>query len=207
MNETAPAHVLTPLFPLHTVLFPGSLLPLRIFEARYLDMISASLRHGTAFGIVPIRQGSEVGATPDFFPFGTLATVETFGRGADGLLQVRILGSSRFRVGSHALGTDLLLSAAIEPLAAADDAPIPHDLTHLRALLREIFAQHAGELPYRDHQFDSALWVAYRLAEVLPLGAADKLTVLQADTGLVALARLDASIGALTRPPPRSARH
>ena len=98
MNDNTNAFSTTPLFPLQTVFFPGTLLPLRIFEARYLDMISASLRTARPFGIVPIRSGHEVGATPDFFPFGTLATVESFDQGSDGLLHVRVLGTDRFRV-------------------------------------------------------------------------------------------------------------
>ena len=111
MNDMTSATATTPLFPLQTVLFPGTLLPLRIFEARYLDMISASLRSSRPFGIVPIRIGHEVGKTPDFFPFGTLAMVESFDQGSDGLLHVRVLGTNRFRVERHEVQPDSLLVA------------------------------------------------------------------------------------------------
>ena len=50
-----------PIFPLQTVLFPGGLLPLRIFEARYMDMARACLRGKSPFGVCLIREGEEVG--------------------------------------------------------------------------------------------------------------------------------------------------
>ena len=199
---TSPAPA-TPLFPLQTVLFPGMLLPLRIFEVRYLDMISASLRTARPFGIVPIRIGHEVGATPDFFPFGTLAAVESFDQGADGLLHVRVLGANRFRVESHEIRPDSLLVASIAAVPQAEDQTIPTDLVYLKSLLADIFAANAEQILYRDWQMDSALWVAYRLAEVLPLAAASKVAVLQADSGLAALSRLAAGMQVSSSAPPR----
>ena len=50
-----------PLFPLNTVLFPGGPLPLRIFETRYTDMVRRCMREQSAFGVVLIRAGAEVG--------------------------------------------------------------------------------------------------------------------------------------------------
>ena len=199
---TSPAPA-TPLFPLQTVLFPGMLLPLRIFEVRYLDMISASLRTARPFGIVPIRIGHEVGATPDFFPFGTLAAVDSFDQGADGLLRVRVLGANRFRVESHEIRPDSLLVASIAAVPQAEDQTIPTDLVYLKSLLADIFAANAEQILYRDWQMDSALWVAYRLAEVLPLAAASKVAVLQADSGLAALSRLAAGMQVSSSAPPR----
>lgn len=192
-----------PLFPLQTVLFPGTLLPLRIFEARYLDMISAALRAQRAFGIVPIRQGREVGAPADFFPFGTLATVESFDQGKDGLLHVRVLGTERFRVERHSVQPDALTVADITPIPGATDHAIPLDLDYLRALLNDVLQANAAVLPYREPRLDSALWVAYRLAELLPLASASKIAVLQADDGLAALSRLDAGIRAASTTSPK----
>jgi len=192
-----------PLFPLQTVLYPGSLLPLRIFEARYLDMISASMRQQRPFGIVPIRQGREVGAPAEFFPFGTLAAVESFDKGADGLLHVRVLGTERFRVERHRVQADTLTVADITPVAAAIDQGIAQDLAYLPGLLKDIFEANAAQLPYQDLHLDSALWVAYRLAELLPLAAAVKVAVLQADDGLAALSGLDAGIRAASTPAPK----
>jgi Lon protease-like protein len=203
MNDTPSALGGVPLFPLQTVLFPGSLLPLRIFEARYLDMISTSLRLGRPFGIVPIRLGREVGAPADFFPFGTLAAIESFDKGADGLLHVSVRGSERFRVEQHAVQADQLTVAEVVTVPPAADSDVPRDLAYLASLLEDIFTANADHLPYRELQVTSALWVAYRLAELLPLPAATKVAVLQADDGLAALSRLDAGIQAASSPAPK----
>ena len=89
------------LFPLHSVLFPGGALPLRIFEARYVDMISDCMRCESPFGVIAINEGSEVGATPTFHSTGTLATIETWDQGPDGLLHIRARGTQRFHILSH----------------------------------------------------------------------------------------------------------
>ena len=203
MSEQAAHTSKLPLFPLQTVFYPGTLLPLRIFEARYLDMISASLRQERPFGIVPIRQGREVGAPAEFFPFGTLAVVESFDKGKDGLLHLRVLGTERFRVEQHAVQSDGLSVADISPVPAAVDQPIPEDLAYLPALLKDVLEANAAQLPYRDWQLDSALWVAYRLSELLPLATATKVAVLQADDGRTALSRLDGGIRDASAPPPK----
>lgn len=207
MTAATRPSTLIPLFPLHTVLFPGMVLPLRIFEVRYLDMVSAVLREGRTFGIVPIRQGSEVGAAPDFFPYGTLAIIDAWDRGADGLLQMRIIGGDRFHVLRHEVQSNQLLTAEITTLPPAADASLPADLAYLSALLREIFSHHMRDLPYHEPQFDSSLWVAYRLAEIVPLASADKLAVLQADSGIAALARVDARVSAIAATAPPGVRH
>lgn len=203
MTDTPPVDADLPLFPLQTVLFPGSLLPLRIFETRYLDMISNSLREARPFGVVAIRAGREVGPTPDFFPFGTTATIESFDQGGDGLLHVRVLGTARFRVESQLVQSNALLVAKITSVPVAADHTIPAELAYLRALLADIFAAHPTHVPYRDWQMDSALWVAYRLAEMLPLATATKVAILQADSGLAALSRLDAGVQVSSKTPPR----
>ena len=71
-----------PLFPLNTVLFPGGVLPLRIFETRYLDLISACLRNDSGFGVVTIQEGGEAGGpTTHIHPVGTLARIVDFDQG------------------------------------------------------------------------------------------------------------------------------
>ena len=67
-----------PLFPLRTVLFPGGVLPLRIFEARYLDMIGECMSAAKGFGICAIRSGAEVGRAAACCAVGTVASVEDF---------------------------------------------------------------------------------------------------------------------------------
>src|SRR5215472_14441288 len=85
------------LFPLNTVLFPGGALPLRIFETRYLDMVSRCLKEGQGFGVCLIREGAETGAAKIHMA-GTLAEIGDWSRGEDSLLHILVRGTRRFRV-------------------------------------------------------------------------------------------------------------
>jgi hypothetical protein len=77
-----------PLFPLNTVLFPGGLLPFRIFEQRYLEMAKGCLRDGTPFGVCLIRDGAEVGTPATHEDLGCLARITQWDMQQLGLLQL-----------------------------------------------------------------------------------------------------------------------
>ncbi len=196
-----------PLFPLGTVLYSGGLMPLRIFEARYIDMVSAALRQGTAFGVVPLLRGREVGREAEFHPLGTTATITAWDQGPDGLLHIQIAGGERFRVHAHQRQADGLIVSTVEAVAPASDGQIPVQFDYLRGLLAQIFEQNRAQVPYDDWQLDSALWVGDRLAEVLPLTMDARIAVLEADSGAAKLALIDDILAELKGPPPSSAHH
>jgi len=107
-----------PLFPLHTVLFPGGVLPLRIFEPRYLDMVSECMRHNSGFGVCLIREGKEVGAAAQTYDVGTLVRISYFDRRHDGRHQRLLLVK---RDGNRLLAlrlwaSDVLLLPGRQPL-------------------------------------------------------------------------------------------
>ncbi len=87
-----------PLFPLNTVLFPGQLLPLHIFEPRYRQMIGECIQHGRAFGVVLIRSGEEVGAAAEPYTIGTTAHIVQVESDADGRMNILCVGQARFRI-------------------------------------------------------------------------------------------------------------
>ena len=87
-----------PLFPLNTVLFPGGVLPLRVFEARYMDMVRECMKGSDPFGVVLITRGSEVGAPASTESVGTLARIVAWDMPRLGLLHLRAVGSERFRI-------------------------------------------------------------------------------------------------------------
>lgn len=161
-----------PLFPLNAVLFPGGVLPLRIFETRYLDMVSACLRTDAGFGVVAIHQGSEAGSQPiSIHPVGTLARIVDFDRTDDGMLSITGLGVQRLRVVGHRVQTDQLLMGQVRWLPD-DPAELP-DPGHepLIRVLRDLLD---GEdlAPHRRFfvpDWDDAAWISNRLAEILPL--------------------------------------
>lgn len=173
-----------PLFPLNTVLFPGGLLPLRIFEQRYLEMAKGCLRDGTPFGVCLIREGAEVGAPATHESLGCLARIVHWDMQQLGLLQLVAQGGERFRVLARRVREDGLILADIELLAEIADAPVSEEFRACRQLLERIVAEHGERLFAKPFLLDSSTWVGARLAEVLPLPAATKQKLLELDDGI-----------------------
>jgi Lon protease-like protein len=173
-----------PLFPLGTVLFPDGVLPLRIFEVRYLDMIGKCRRADAPFGVVSLTSGSEVrkpGADAErFAAVGTLAVIREFESPQSGLLQIECVGTQRFRVRDTEMQKHGLWVAEVEALADDMALEIPADLAHTATALRRLVdtleerrsAQGAEAVrlpigvPYR---FDDCGWVANRWCELVPM--------------------------------------
>ncbi len=168
-----------PLFPLGTVLFPGGLLPLRIFEQRYLEMAKGCLREGTPFGVCLIRDGAEVGTPATHENLGCLARITQWDMQQLGLLQLVAQGAERFRVLERRVRADGLILADIELLAEAADMPMPEKFRACRQLLERIVTEHGERLFAKPFLLDSSTWVAARLAEVLPLPTAARQKLLE----------------------------
>ncbi|MGH6609641.1 MAG: LON peptidase substrate-binding domain-containing protein, partial [Burkholderiaceae bacterium] len=103
-----------PLFPLNTVIFPGGVLPLRIFEPRYLDMVSNSLRTDTGFGICLLRSGWETDRRARIHPMGTLCKIVDWTSLPDGLLGITAQAAARIRVVSSQMRSDNLMVGEVE---------------------------------------------------------------------------------------------
>jgi Lon protease-like protein len=176
-----------PLFPLQTVLYPGGPLPLRIFEARYLDMISECLKTDSPFGVLLIRSGRETGMASTY-EVGTLARITDWYQGSDGLLGVTAVGDRRFRLISSWRLENGLNVGEVEVLEDGPDASLPERCRPLAKILAGVLDD-LGKL-YQDleRRYDDAGWVAYRFAEILPIAPADKQACLELDEPL---ARLD----------------
>ena len=167
------------LFPLQSVLFPGALLPLKVFEARYLDLVGRCLREAAPFGVVCLRQGFEVGRDGVRFEReGVLARIDDVDAEQAGILQVRCIGTQRFAIAGEARQQrDGLWLAEVTP--QADDeavAPEPALLATVKALANAIAAlRQQGNTPFAEpYRFDDAGWVANRWCEILPISLAAK---------------------------------
>lgn len=158
-----------PLFPLHTVLFPGGLLPLRVFEPRYLDMVGRCMRESADFGVVLIVSGEEAGAVAELAGVGTSARIVDFNRLPDGLLGLMCRGSRRFRMRGHRVQPDGLLIGAVEWLAEPGPSALEREHQPLAKLLRGVLEELGDTARHLDADYDDADWVSNRLAEFLPL--------------------------------------
>jgi Lon protease-like protein len=186
-----------PLFPLGAVLFPGGVLQLRIFEVRYLDMISRCHKAGAPFGVVLLTQGSEVrlpGASEAFSSVGTLATISDLDKSRPGLMMVRANGAQRFRITSSDQLKHGLWIADVERLAADIAVAVPDDLkvtaTALGKLIQSL--QERGDTPAQmplqgPWRLNDCGWVANRWCELLPLPAQLKQRLMELDNPLVRL--------------------
>jgi Lon protease-like protein len=188
-----------PLFPLHTVLFPGGPLSLRIFEPRYLDMVRRCLKERSGFGVVLILEGAEAGAAARVADTGTTAQVVDFDTLPDGLLGITCVGERRFRVLRRWQQGDGLNLADVQYLP--DDAPraMPQELEHLAELLREVLSRLGEAYLYVEARYEDAGWVGNRWGELLPLTGAERLQLLELSDPL---ARLEQVAQWAVRKPP-----
>lgn len=185
-----PIRMSVPLFPLHTVLFPDGLLPLKIFEPRYLDMAAACMKADSPFGICLIQSGEETGSSAQPHTIGTLAKIANWDMEQLGILRITVAGQQRFRV----LGTstaEKLLVGDIELIPDASEAPFPDSRRRLLPLLERVLGDLAADrigLPYR---LDDAAWVGYRITEILPIQNLAKQKLLELDDPLARLEILE----------------
>jgi len=179
------APVTLPLFPLKTVLFPGGLLPLKVFEQRYIEMTKACLKDDKPFGVCLLKDGDEVNlsgvvaGSTDFAGIGTLARIVDCDVPQPGILQLKTEGGARFKVQSHAV-TDLgLVVGQVAPLPPEPALPLPEAFQPLAALL-ELLIDRVGRENFATTPAESdASWVGYRLAEMLPLPLPIKQSMLE----------------------------
>jgi uncharacterized protein len=182
-----------PLFPLHTVLFPGGRLPLRIFEQRYMEMAKTCLKDNAPFGVCLIHQGKEVGEPAVPVGVGCLARIAEWDMPQLGVLQVTARGESRFRILDQRVQADGLVRASIELLPEGEDVPLPQAAARYAKLLERVIEQHPALLE-RPHRLDSSAWVSARLAELLPLPLEAKQALLETENGRARLEKLDAFV-------------
>jgi len=183
-----------PLFPLNTVLFPGGVLPLRVFEPRYLDMVSNCLRTDTGIGVILIKEGSEVGNAARPYEMGTMTSICYWNKRKDGLLGVTLKGEKRFRILSQTVEPNQLVVAEVEILPDEAESPVEDEYQHMVSLLQDIIGQLEPPYSTMATHYDNANWVSARLVELLPLELSLKQRLLQTENPLERLAELSTSL-------------
>jgi Lon protease-like protein len=170
-----------PIFPLSTVLFPGGVLPLRIFEARYMDMVRDCMQRDAPFGVCLITRGGEVGEPAEHEPIGCVAHIRGWDMAQLGVLQLRTIGGTRFRIVDRRVGRNGLIRASVDELPDDARIPVPEDLADCAMLVRRIVDDLREREPDAQRRMiaepiepDSAAWVANRLCEFLPIPSPTK---------------------------------
>lgn len=163
-----------PLFPLSTVVFPNGVLPLRIFEPRYVDMVRICTKGRTGFGICAREGGSEAvhGTAPR--SMGTLVEIVDFDQLDDGFLGITVEGKRRFQVCDRRRADNGLWWGSVSFLRERADAPCPDEFADLKQVAESLFERLGEPHTNRVRHFDSAGWLSARLTELLPFDPATK---------------------------------
>jgi Lon protease-like protein len=169
------------LFPLGTVLFPGSLLPLRIFETRYVDMVGRCMRADEAFGVVLSKDGSETNSMVQTAAIGTSARIVDFQTLEGGLLGLLCRGESRFKVTQRTRQSDGLNLATVDWIADSPAVALEPQYQPLVGVLREALSRMGKLSRFIEPDYESATWVSYRLSDLMPLPIALQQRLLEID--------------------------
>jgi Lon protease-like protein len=169
------------LFPLHTVLFPGGPLPLRIFETRYTDMVRRCMREQQPFGVLLIQEGDEAGDVATTATVGCTARIADFHTLHDGFLGISCVGVQKFRVLRVWRASDGLNMGEISWLPADRELALPERYSHLADTVRRALEDLSEHYEHVERKFDDAAWIGARLTELLPIELADKQALLELD--------------------------
>jgi Lon protease-like protein len=168
-----------PIFPLNAVLFPGGLLPLRVFEARYMDMTRDCLKREEPFGVCLIHEGAEVGTPAVPEGVGCLAKILDWDMQQQGILNLRTHGSQRFRILARETSPQGLISADVELIPPDVRIAVPEKFASCARLLEMVVLDQGKPVFAEPHAFDDAAWVSYRLTEILPVPLVAKQKLLE----------------------------
>ncbi|MDB5801680.1 MAG: peptidase [Rhodocyclales bacterium] len=187
-QETAPAHLPThlPIFPLGNVLLPHGRMKLRIFEARYMDMIASCMQGDRPFGICLIKRGNEVGEAAEPHLVGVEAHLVDWDMQQQGLLAITVSGRRRFRIADYVVTEKNTVEARVDWLSEVD-VGVPAEYASMQALLQLAAADKGPEVIAQPYAFDDANWVGHRFTEILPIPPLARLKLLELEDPLLRL--------------------
>lgn len=172
-----------PLFPLGTILFPEGVISLKIFEARYLDMMKQCLRDNSEFGVISILDSQDSDVDRQFISFssvGTLARIDLFDPIQPALYLTKSIGTQRFKLIQTHQERDGLWLGTVELMADDPQISVPQEHVKIAELLDQAIQviQKEGLLdnaPFKEpFKANDCGWVSNRLAELLPVSLHQK---------------------------------
>lgn len=187
------------LFPLNTVIFPGSILPLQIFEQRYLNLIKDCMKQQTGFVTVLISEGKEVGVAPQIYCTGCYVEIVDWESLENGLLGISVQAKYRAHLSHSTVRDDGLLLAEISPVKSTldDNLILPKVFKPLADTLKELLAHPFAEQYKNKVDFNNTADICYRLSELLPISNKQKQLLLESETTEQMLDQLALHINAL----------
>jgi len=169
------------------VLFPGGLLPLRIFEPRYIDLVRRCLRGEEVFGVVLIHEGTDISTAVSTAGVGTSARIVDFQPLSDGLLGILCRGERRFRMITQGVQADGLHFAQVEWLPQPASINMPQEYQSMVPVLRQVMASLGNVARFIESHYDDPDWVSNRFAELLPIDRLMQQRLLEMDDAVARL--------------------
>lgn len=179
-----------PLFPINSIIFPDGLLPLRIFEPRYLDMVKECVRNQSEFVICLLKDGSEVGTAAKHRTIGTACQIIDWETLPDGLLGVTAQGVRRVEIINTEVQSNQLIVGSVENLHDFNDELLPAKFDEWAHLISVIIEELGKPFDEQEQKLTSAYWVGARLTELIPFELEKKQRILEIDHPLVRLEHL-----------------
>jgi Lon protease-like protein len=176
-----------PLFPLNTVVFPGGRLSLRVFEQRHLDMVKQAIAGDAPFGICAIREGAETGTPAVPHAVGTQVRVTDWDMPETGILHIDTRAQKRFVIRDLRTEPSGLIVGTVDAVSSEPPVAVPDEVGLAVEILRHIVAEYGDAHFPAPHEFDNAVWVGYRLAEVLPLKLGTRQNLLEMNDAVTRL--------------------
>jgi Lon protease-like protein len=185
---------LIPFFPLQSIVLPGGLFPLRIFERRYLDMVRDCIKNDTGFCITLIRNNSQEDYVTDIYNYGCYVKITDWNQLDDGLLGITVEGVNKVKILSHDLDKTNLLTGTIENLEIEKEYMIPQKHLLLSRFYKKIYPGIKHVINFKKERYADASWVSFRLIECLPLDSSTKNKLIAIDHAIDRLDMLSAII-------------
>ncbi len=179
-----------PLFPLKSIVLPGGIFPLRIFERRYINMVKDCIKNDTGFCIVLTRNNSAKQYIDDVYNYGCYVKITDWDQLEDGLLGITVSGQSKIHIIDCKLNENDLLCGTIEEIPKEKEYMIPQKYLILSKFYRRIYPGIKNFISYRSERYSDATWIGYRLTECLPLDSSTKNKLIAANDALERLEKL-----------------
>lgn len=193
-----------PLFPLKVVVFPGGKLDLQIFERRYIDLVSQSMRTDSGFGICLLKEGDEVvraAGKQTIHRVGTYVRIIDWDQLENGLLGITVLGERKFIVDDCWQGDSGVLQARVQYSnvddVSCDALPVDDQYSALVELLESLATHPMVQQRGDDIDYSNLRDVGWRLGELLPIEVEDKQKLLELEDPSTRIQRIEAIVADL----------
>ena len=179
-----------PLFPLKSIVLPGGIFPLRIFERRYIDMVKSCIKDDAGFCIVLVRNDTKDKYIDDIYNYGCYVKITDWNQLEDGLLGITVEGQSKVHILNSKLNKNNLLCGNIEKISDEREYMIPQKYLILSKFYKKIYPGIKNFISYKNERYSDASWVGFRLTECLPLDSNTKNKLIAINNGIERLERL-----------------